>query len=344
MRVFGPLALLLVYVPLFAQTPANSPVEPKSSAEWFIRARDRVTLRMPGSAAFHLTVKFHAYAGQEMLAPKEKSSFITGEGTYEEVWLEPHKWRREVTLADYHAVEVDANGVRKMHASSDYEPSRVIMLLDSLFTPIPRVLTAKELHAGSGWKIDRVSSGNISLVRFSKTAGNSKANFTSSYYFEPVLGVLVMSNAQGLVTLWSNDGLFDGKIVSKRLSIKAGERELLTADISIEAAGQIDPARLELPGGPAEPGMTLRPLHPNEIRVPDLSESFSFISFEIGRAPAFSMLGTLDRHGSFRELEILVAPSSKDASIIISHFRGMHQKSATIDGSACQFGMHWLVM
>ena len=49
-----------------------------------------------------------------MLGAKQKSDFITGEGAYEETWLGVHQWRREVTLGEYHAVEVEGNGLRKM--------------------------------------------------------------------------------------------------------------------------------------------------------------------------------------------------------------------------------------
>lgn len=64
-------------------------------------------MRSPGSKPFHLRVRFHAFAGEELLTPGEKTQFITGDGTYDETWLEPHHWRREVTLADYHAVEAE---------------------------------------------------------------------------------------------------------------------------------------------------------------------------------------------------------------------------------------------
>jgi hypothetical protein len=336
--------LFLVSANLLAQSLSSPANEPKSSAEWFIRAGERMTLRSPGSTPFHLHVLFQAKPGLEMLGPNEKSSIITGEGTYDEVWLEPHKWRREVTLADYHAIEIEGNGTRKMRASSDYEPSRVVMLLDSLFTPIPRALTSKELRDGSGWKIDHASTGTLSLIRLSKSMGSQRADYSDSYYFLPSTGVLAMSNLKGLVTVWSDDFTFDGKVVPKELTIRSADRELLTARITIEAAGGVDEGAFDSEGPAADPGMTLRPLHYNEIRMPDLSGSYSWMSNQLGPAPVFSMIGTLDRHGRFQELEILLAPNPKDASIIMNQFRNLHTKPGTIDGSPCQVQRWWYLL
>jgi hypothetical protein len=345
--MFARCAWSLALVPgiLFAQSTTRSASEPKDATGWFVRASESMTLRMPGAAPFHLHADFQAFPGREFLAPNETASIITGKGTYDEVWIDPHKWRREVTLGDYHAIEIEAYGSRKMQASSDYEPGRVVMLLDALITPIPRFFTSKDFRGGSGWKIDHVSTNNLSLVRVSKNMGSQRADFTDSFCFLPSSGVLAMSNYQGLVSIWSNDFSFDGKVLPREFTVKAGDTDLLTAHISIEAAGEVDSTKFALEGSAAEPGMTVRPLHPTDVRMPDLSGSFSYISGQFGRAPVFSMLGTLDRHGRFRELEILLAPNPKDVAIIMNHFRNdEHPRPATIDGTACQVRMFWRQM
>lgn len=329
-----------------AQTPnpaQPTTPEPKNSMEWFQRASDQMTLRMSGSAPFHMKVTFHAFPGQEMLGAKEKSDFVTGDGVYEETWLDVHQWRREVTLADYHAIEVEGNGVRKMQASSDYEPSRVLKLLEMLQSPISRTLTSREFHAGTGWKIDHVSAGNLALVRLSKSAGSQRADYTDSFYFMPH-GLLAMANSAGLVTSWADYVAFGGKAFPKSLAIKAGDRDLLTANISIEPAGQPDPSIFDLPGGAAEPGMTLRLLHENEVRLPDHSGTYSWISGSMGPAPVYSLEGVLDRHGRFREFEVILAPNPKDVEIFMNMVRNDHFQPAKIDGSPCEFAMRWRTM
>jgi hypothetical protein len=320
--------------PAFAQVAAS---EPKNSIEWFSRASDRMNLRLPGCAPFHLKVTFHAYPGMELLGPKEKSDFISGDGVYEETWLAPHQWRREVTLASYHAIEVDSNGVRKMQASSDYEPSRVLTLLEALLSPIPRNYASKEFrHEGaSGWKIEHVTTGNLSLVRISKEMfGNDQGDFMASYYFQPD-GNLIMTNDRGLVTLREGAVPFAGKVVPKHLSIKAGkagDRDLLEADLAIEAA-QPNAAAFDLPGGPAEPGMTLRSLQ-HEIRMPDPhspAPSRNLVS------SVFSWQAVIDRHGRYREVEVL--SNQTDTGVILyflDFLRHDHVHPPEIDGFNCE--------
>jgi hypothetical protein len=295
-----------------------------------------MTLRMPGCAPFHLHVTFKANPGEEMLNRADKASVITGDGVYDEIWLEPHKWHREVTLGDYHAVEVEGDGGRKMQAGTDYEPSRVLMLLDSLLTPVPKSLFSKENGRSGHWKADTVKAGDTTLMRLSSSFGNQHADFFDSYYFHLTTGLLLMSNSKGLITLRSGFQVFDNKAVPKDLVIKAGERTLLEAQITIAPAGEVNPDWFVLEGPAAEPGMTLRPLQPSDVRMPDLGEGFSWISQELGPGPAFSMFVVLDRSGHYREAEILLAPSPREAAIILSHFRRQHIKPATIDHSPCQ--------
>jgi hypothetical protein len=345
--MFARCAWPLLFFPavLLAQPTASSLNEPKDATGWFVQASERMTLRMPGATPFHLHADFQANPGRELLGPSQKSSIITGHGTYDEVWIEPHEWRREVTLGEYHAIEIEANGTRKMQASSDYEPSRVVMLLDALITPIPRYFTSKDFHGGSGWKIDHVAAaGGLSLVRLSKSMGSQRADYTDSFYFLPNSGALAMSNRQGFVSIWSSHATFDGKVVPREFTIKAGDMDLLNARISIQPAGDVDDARFAMDGPAAEPGMTLRPLRASDVRMPESSGSFSYISNELGPAPVFSMIGTLDRHGRFREMEILLAPNPKDVAIIMNHFREERHKPATIDGTLCQIQMFWLQM
>jgi hypothetical protein len=44
-----------------------------------------------------------------VLDKEESSQIISGDGTYEETWVAPKRWRREVTLGSYQAIEVQAH-------------------------------------------------------------------------------------------------------------------------------------------------------------------------------------------------------------------------------------------
>lgn len=175
-------------------------VEPKTSIGWFQRANDQMNLRVPGAARFHMKVSFHAFPGKQ---PNEHPDILTGDGIYEETWLEPHKWRREVTFSGFHAVETESETGRKLQASSDYEPSRVLMLLNGILDPIPRNFQSREYrHEGAtGWQVDRLSKGNVSLVRISLSSVGERGQSNDVYYFSPK-GVLLIRNFVGLATTW----------------------------------------------------------------------------------------------------------------------------------------------
>jgi len=59
----------------------------------FDRMRTTGDLRLDGAPAFHMKASFHSEDG-------------SAKGTYEETWVSPKKWRREVSLNDTTVVEV----------------------------------------------------------------------------------------------------------------------------------------------------------------------------------------------------------------------------------------------
>src|SRR5690348_13940727 len=76
----------------------------KDATNWFEHASDQMNLRLPNSMPFHLRVKFHAFPGLELLPP-DRTEILSGNGVYEETWLSQDRWRREVSLGSYHAIE-----------------------------------------------------------------------------------------------------------------------------------------------------------------------------------------------------------------------------------------------
>ena len=319
------------------QPMIRPPVAVRSSIEWFETASEQMDLRAPGAAPFRMKVKFQALPGNEFLSPKEKPQIIAGDGTYEETWIGPHQWRREITLASYHAVEVESSAGRKLQASSDYEPSRVLMLLNALLEPIPRNFSSREFarEGASGWRIQAIEAGDQQMVRLSKNYGNSQTEMTDAFYLLPK-GALLMRNELGLVTSWDHQAIFAGKLFARHLAIRAGvDRDLLTADVSVEPASISNLALFDLPGKVAEPGMTLRPLLPFEVKMP-VEEGFFFSSYTAGGV--FSFHRVFDRHGREREVEIITAADLSNAGVILNSYKAEHLSIPKIDGSPCEVG------
>lgn len=67
---------------LLATIPQSKIAPPTTALDYFRRADDLTNIRLPGSAAFHMRVTFHAYPGIDFAAPG-KSDILSGDGTYD---------------------------------------------------------------------------------------------------------------------------------------------------------------------------------------------------------------------------------------------------------------------
>ena len=328
--------------PIAAQT---GDADPKDAVGWFQRASDQMNLRVYDAASFHMKVVFTALPGLELLEQKKKAQIITGDGVYEETWMAPHHWRREVTLGDYHAVEVESPAGRKMQASSDYEPSRILMLLDALFYPIQRERISTDLPRVRlrNWAIEHKTAGSLSYVLISAIVDQT-TEYKPSLIFLPN-SLLVQTNEGGLATSWQDHANFAGHVVPVHLMIQAGGRKLLTADITVQAAGQVDPAIFELPGETADPGMTLRPLHYYDFTQPGRGGECTFIDDVQSPLLPLETRLVLDRHGAAREVELLDARNldekahSNGIATLLDCLRSQKVRPATIDKSPGQLAM-----
>jgi hypothetical protein len=286
-----------------------------------------------------MRVVFHALPGVDFAKPGQ-SIIVAGDGVYEETWLSPEQWRREVTLGAYHAVEVRANGMRKFQSSSNYEPSRVLMLLDALLDPIPRNFLSPELElAQPKWKLqaDNRAGSKAIVLRFKR---NSEYIPESSSFEFSLDGVLLRAASADLVTNWQDQQVFAGKWSPRGISIGARRSTLLTAAVDLGAPAAIDPAAFQLPGPAAGPGETLRPLQYYEVKpasilpvaLPVLSLAETGIT---GRA-------AVDRDGVPREVEILDGAHGSIARDWVATIRQQRFTPATIDGSPCEFVSRFL--
>jgi hypothetical protein len=334
---------------LLMATLACSPAVCKESKtpwiHWFQRAADQMNLRAYGSAPFHMKVVFHAFPGV-VLSDKKSDQIISGGGTYEETWVAPTQWRREVTFGSYHAVEVESQAGRKMQASSAYEPSRVLMLLEALLYPVPRQWYSPSLaDEHPGWKIENGSVGGQSYVKISgsdvpKILLNTPQNVPRlhAYLFLPG-GELMQSIEIGVVTDWTQPMTFSGKLVPQHIRIQSGfQQDLLTADVKIEPAGEISTTAFTLPGDNAEPAMTVRPLHKYEVNGLHGMWLGSFVS-HAGENIDGAWRFIIARDGTVREVELLYSSASGPSAAILTQLRKYSGSAPTIDKSPCEIAL-----
>ncbi|HKO19021.1 MAG TPA: hypothetical protein VJU82_09050 [Acidobacteriaceae bacterium] len=348
--------------PISSRPSSITTEEPKSAADWFRRADELTNIRMPGSLPFHMKVSFHAYPGMDFTEPG-KSPIMTGDGTYEEWWYSPRQWRREVTFGSYHAVEVQ-DGVRKFQATSEYEPSRVLMLLRALLYPIPRYLIEPELQDNPGdshsaiankklpWKVKHLSAGKLDYVELSYRVDDGKCIDMAAYDLLPSAVPVRLTDRMGLTTAWEKQTSFGGKAVSQHLTVTAMGRDLVSADIEIRSATPGDSSLAQLAGEQAAACMTLRPF--DQWDFPPLSP----VRSDVPRLPPGAVYpagieivtaGVVDRQGMPREAETTGVQqdpswlSNDEKQAILMHARLMVQSwyrnryhPVLLDGSPCE--------
>lgn len=349
MRVLaGAIGLLLISSDLFTQrgpigTPAVRPImqasriapdgrpaQPLDATGWFRRAADQMNIRQSSSPPFHLKVVFHALPGTEFVKTPE---VITGDGVYDEMWLSHGKWRREITLGNYHAVEVQSGRDRKVQASSDYEPSRILMLLEALLNPIPRDLLDTGLSGRLFWSMALHSAGRLSYMDISRPTESINPHGIA-FIFLPD-GMLVQSNDRGLVTSWQDEFVFGGKAVPRVFTVQEAGKKVLEATVEVQPLTDVDDAAFNLSEGSANEGMTLLPLHTYETRhLENLDGSYSFPS--LGTSPPYVFRFVVDRHGSVRELELGDGTTDQVTQLHSDFIRKMHWHPAEIDGNPCE--------
>jgi hypothetical protein len=340
--------------------------EPTTALAYFRRADDLTNIRMPESAPFRLRARFHAYPGYDFTKAGQ-SPIVTGDGTYEETWLAPNQWRREITLGSYHAVEVRAGGVRKFQASSDYEPSRVIMFLRGLLDPMPRYLLEPEIEERHlHWKVEHLTAGSLSYVHigFTDYARVSSVSIPCPRSYDFVLkGMLFRaSDYNGLVTTWQDPIAFNGTLVPRHFAVQGDglEGQMLSADVSIQPALPGDSVP-QIPGGDADPGMTLRAFdeldlgrpEPIHVQIPEGWASFDHSGEPPPEVQVYTV-GVVDRTGVPREVELSgvrrfgqPVPKAQLPALgmasrnLVEAFRRDRYHPALLDGKPCEIVLRW---
>ncbi|HEY6447114.1 MAG TPA: hypothetical protein VIY53_11685 [Acidobacteriaceae bacterium] len=356
-------------LPLPKQKPQpRSNFQLSTPLDFFRRADDLTNIRLPGMAPFHMKVTFHAYPAYDFNRPDRKSGssslsptpvpghpfILAGDGTYEENWVTPEEWRREVTFGSYHAIEVRAHGVRKFLASSDYEPSRVAMLLRALFNPIPRFVLEQEADTRPlKWKLEHLAAGSLSYVRIShiEVYGQSEfAKAVSSHEFLPS-GIPVRSSDDGITTSWQDDSVLNGKLVPGRITIETLGNVLLDARVTIASLSPVEPALFDLAGDRASPGLTL--LEPTLGVKQDARPVYQYAPVfppELGAPPGSGVRVqvTIDRSGLPREMEMVETnplPSVRgpnpewleaEAAVVLKSAQRTRYHPAEIDNDPCE--------
>jgi hypothetical protein len=266
---------------------------PVTPSDYLQRAEKVTNIRATGSTPFHVKVHFVASGNVE----------FTGEGDYEEIWLAPDKWRREVSFGTYHAVETQETSKHTFQASSDYEPKRLLLFMRMI---APRTMEDPPITTGDTdhfeWKVEP---GANRLVHNPSTA---LAPLTSIDFNLDGSPSKLSGSAE---TRWSDYVEFSGKAVARTIGLTNATGPLLNINVVQLDAVKANTALLTNSAPETDATMTIMPFGRGFAMPPKLTHAqhpqFPIGLDGIGLAGFVVVDFAVDRRGAAREVEALYA-------------------------------------
>jgi TonB family protein len=189
------------------------------------RSRELSDPRTEGSPPFHLHANFQT-------APNQS-------GTYDEMWLSPAKWRREIQLGPITLLATqNGNDAYHKNTGADSTPKEMDYLIDLLNGHFPR--TDGSFQEGD-WGQSAVQLGGIEMVRVARGQVDAENRpITGQAYWFDSAGFLRADFVQPRVTIYSNFTPWNRKLIPRRAEVgENGQRRMLVEIDKIEPAGDV---------------------------------------------------------------------------------------------------------
>ncbi|HEV2490879.1 MAG TPA: energy transducer TonB [Candidatus Acidoferrales bacterium] len=198
----------------------------QAASYYFKRGRDLTFPRVEGSAPFHMKGTF------------EGAGIFTGfQGTYEETWFAPNRWRREIAIPGYPTmVETrldDDHYIRRPAGDVANVVARVLRLFAADFPGFATFSTDTD------WNMANVSFENVPVIRVAMTQVNDdgQVKYPRAFYFDQEGRIRARAILPEVIT-YGDFTAFGGKQVPKSVVLKVNDLLTLTARIdSLEPAG-----------------------------------------------------------------------------------------------------------
>ncbi len=209
---FIPLLLLTTSL-AFAKSPdkPKPPVIPPDAQAYLDQANAQLLQRTAGNPPFHLKATFTATPAPNAgsLAAQE-----SGSGSYQETWISPTEWRKEVTFGAFHRTSGTDDGEKIWIVETSPEtPFPVSQLFQSILPSVtPQIFSTKQK-----WNLTNVRLGNIDLVRIGEVAqqpqDGKRVGPEHAFYFMPQNKVLLLSAVGMDATHFSKVGKLGDRLV-----------------------------------------------------------------------------------------------------------------------------------
>lgn len=197
----------------------------EAASFYFKHGRDLTYPRTDGSPSFHMKGTFEG-----------RGPLASYRGSYEEIWIGPNRWWRQVTMGNLNAVESriddDHYGPVADGAIGDAKSAAVVQRVFSLFgAEFPGYAY---FSPDTDWQMTEVKFDNIPVLRVSMgpTEGLGSNEFPRAYYFDEKGLVRARTMSHEAIT-YSEFVEFAGKEVPRQIDSKVDGARVLGAHIDV---------------------------------------------------------------------------------------------------------------
>ena len=197
------------------------------------KSRELSDPRTAGSPPFHLHADFQIVPNQS--------------GTYDERWLSPTKWRREIQVGSVTLLATQkGNEAYHKNMGTDATPKEVDYLIDLMYGHFPRLDSFQE----GDWGQSAVQLGGMDMVRVARGQVDAENRpITGQAYWFDASGFLRADFIQPRVTVYSNFAAWNQKQIPRRAEVaEKGTRRIFVDIDKMEPVGDVSDALLVLAG------------------------------------------------------------------------------------------------
>ena len=282
----------------------------------FDRMRATGDLRLAGAPAFRMKATFHSGDG-------------SAKGTYEEIWIAPTKWRREVTLNGTTVVEVRTETAFYRTFAGKYAPRLADDVIDAISFSLPGD-NGGDFH-DADWGVTDTKLANLPVLRLSAgyISPQGKPDPLARLYFvEDKTAFLRGRYHYSAVTVFNDLQPFGDKVVARKLTIvgnSAGAIEI--AITTLEGATNVGEEVFTLSGvKPVYTSDTADERFTQPIAVYTVKPSIS------GWHGQVTCALSIDEHGHVRDVDVKGTADESVIKPIRAALMSWEYEPATING------------
>ena len=282
----------------------------------FDRMRTTGDLRLDGAPGFHMKASFHSEDG-------------SAKGTYEETWVSPKKWHREVKLNDTSVVEVRTETAFYRTFPGKYAPRLADDVIDAISFNLPGD-NGNDFH-DADWNIVDAKLANLPVLRLSAgyISPQGKPDALAMLYFvEDKTAFLRGRYHYSAVTVFNDLQPFGEKTVARKLTIlgsSAGKIEI--AIDTLEPAGNVSEDVFRMEG--------VKPLYTSEgedERFTQPNAVYTVRPSIPGWHGQVTCAVKIDEHGHVRDVDVKGTADESVIKPIRAALMNWEYEPATING------------